>query len=406
MKKTLSRIGTLLAAAMLTLGVLAVPAFAADFDYGTDGAEATGGTVKLHKYLVVEKDTNNPAITFSYTLTPGTTVDPATTGKLPVFAGIGSPTVANVTFAAATATTPGAAGDPIEDATKWYTDQDITLDFSSVTFPKPGVYRYILTEANSNAQSIGGVLYDVDEPDGTEQTRIRTIDVYVEDPDDGTNELAITGYVSYMGTVSAAPNQAYDPAASTATDEGYVWADEGGTGISAKSDTYINQIKTNTMTAQKIIAGNQGDKESKWQIKVDFVTLPTGTNVKYAKVVDNGVPVANPTYADYTSGTAVTYGHQDKYKFIGIPEGIAYTVTETDANKEGYTTTYANPTYTFTNDGTVEDKDNATVTNTREGTVPTGLFLNYKPFWIMGALALVVAVVVLRTRANRFNDEF
>ena len=403
MKKTLSRIGALLAAAMLMLGVFAGTALAADFDYGTDGAEATGSTVKLHKYLVVDKDTNNPEITFTYTLEPGAAVDPATAGKLPVYAGVGSPTASPVTFAAASATTPGAAAAPIKDTTKWYAGTDITLDFSGVTFPKPGIYRYILTEANSNTQGIGGVLYDVAAPDGAEQTRIRTIDVYVEDPNDSSNELAVTGYVGYMGTVSAAPDQNYDPAASSVGE--YVNAANGGTGITAKSDTYINQIKTNTMTAQKIIAGNQGDKESKWQIKVDFETLPTGTNVKYAKIVDNGTEVASPTYADYVSGTALTYGHEDKYKFIGIPEGIQYTVTETDANKEGYTTAYANETYTFVNDGTIEGKDDAVVTNTRQGTVPTGIFLNYKPFWIMAALAVVLAAAVLVKRRNRFEDE-
>lgn len=396
MKKTLSRIGTLLAAAMLSLGILAAPAFATEFAY----TEIGGGTTNLHKYLVVEKDTVSPKITFSYTIAPGEAVTPATEDTLPVYAGPAGASVADVEFAAGAASTPGATGQPITDANKLYGEKDIVITFPTTGFNKPGVYRYILTEKNSNKENVGGVLYDVNAPDGTAKTRIRTIDVYVID-NNGT--LEVQGYVAYDGTVSTAPAQDYNPNGA-ATDD-YANGDTSGSGIGAKLNQYINQIKTNTMTVEKIIAGNQGDKTSTWNINVVFTGLPTGVTPKYAKIEENGTAIASPTYANYKSGTDLPYSHNDKYKFIGIPEGVSYEVVESDANTEGYTTTYANAKYAFGADGTIEDKDNAVVTNTREGTIPTGLFLNYKPFWIMGAIALMLAIAFAAKRRNRFADE-
>ncbi len=393
MKKVLSMV----LAMLLLLGMASSTVRADDFDYATDNKEATGTTTKLHKYLVVDKDTVSPAITFTYTITAGAVAD-AETGKLPVYAGIGTPTVANVSFDAGAATTAGGTGKPITDDTKIYAEADITINFSSIKFPKPGVYRYTLTEANSNTENVGGVKYDVDAPDGTEQTRIRTIDVYVQDTN-GT--LSVLGYVAYEGQVTAAPDQTYTPNGAAA--DGYANGDPEGSGIEdeTKSNKYINQILTNTMTVQKVIAGNQGDKESKWTIRVDFTGLPANVTPKYAKVVENGQDIASPTYANYTSGTALTYGHQDKYKFIGIPEGASYTVTETNANSEGYVTTYANATYTFTSDGTIEDKDDAVVTNTRTGVIPTGVAMG-----IGGAVVLLgLAAVYFFTRRKASDIE-
>ena len=254
MKKTLSRFGALLAAAMLTLGVFAGTAFAAEFDY----TDISGTTTKLHKYLVVEKDTVSPAITFTYTIAAGTAVAPgdntaATTGDtLPIYAGPtpGDVVIAAVPFAAGDAATPGAAGQPITDTTKWYGTKDITLDFTGVTFDKPGIFRYILTEANANAEGVGSVFYDVMAPDGAEKTRTRTIDVYVVD---NAGTLQIQGYVSYDGTVTGAVKQTYDPDGYTGP---YANGDPSGSGDYTKSNQYINQIKTNTMTVKKVIASN------------------------------------------------------------------------------------------------------------------------------------------------------
>ena len=391
---------------VFALSFTATKALEGDYDY-SPGNEATGTTTQLDKYLVVEKDTMNPAITFTYSLTAdGISSVSGDADKLPVYKGIGdttapttgTPTVAAVAFTAGEARTDGGSvtGDKITDTNKWYAKKTITLDFTDVTYPKPGVYRYVLEEADSNSEAVGGVKYDVDVPDGSEKTRKRTIDVYVED-NEGT--LSVTGYVAYDGVVTAAPDQEYDPAGYTGPKAN---GDENGTGVSGKKNYYINQILTNTMTAKKVVAGNQGDKESKWKIKVDFEDMPTGVKAYYALIEDNGTVVQNPTYAEYTSGTELSFDHNDKVKWIGIPEGAKYTVKETDENTLGYTTTYEKKEYTFANDGTVENKDDAVVTNTREGVIPTGVATAIKTGLVIVGLG---AAGLFLTRKKEEDEE-
>lgn len=493
MKKLLA-----LLTAMIMIVALAVPVFAdvqldpptnTDFDYGTNGTEADGTQTALKKYLVVEKDTVNPEVTFTYTMTAagnvqageilypatstpatpetwsydgvdyddeqdaidaaiadgGTAADvthnPAVAASttLPVYAGVGSPTVTPVTFGAGTVTTPGASDKPIKDTEKLWAEQDINISFSGIKFPKPGVYRYILEE--QTVASPGGILYDVEAPDSATTLGMkRTIDVYVQDTgvvvpatpgtadelytqqdfDDyvaqngsdptwavgdvktpGTpakpagSELAIMGYVSYLGEITEAPEQQYTPNGFP-QESPYANGVVGGSGIDTKSNQYINQIKTNTFTVEKVIGGNQGDKESTWTITVTFNDLPANVTPKYALIKDQGQDVASVTYSDYTPGSPLTIGHKDKFKFIGIPEGVTYTITETDANKEGYVTTYENETYKFKIDSDVEDKDDAVVNNNRIGVIPTGVAMG-----IIGGIVIIgaaIAYFVVRRR--------
>ena len=404
---------------VLMVALTVAPAFATggeSYDYGTDGEEATGLVTKLHKYLVVDKDTNSPAITFNYTIAAGTAVA-ADNGTLPVYAGLepanvkigdaAGDTDGKVAFAYGAAITAGAANDNITNsADKKYGAKDIILDFSAITFDKPGVYRYILTEAASNDQSIGGVIYDVN---GDTTNRARTIDVYVDDIGEATPgsgaRLAVVGFVSYLGSaITTAPAQSYDPA-QTAMGEyanGSIAADA--TGIGAKSNQYVNEIEANILTLEKEITGNQGDKESEWEMTVKFETLPAGYTVKYALITDKGadIPAASLVWADYTNEAGITVGHLDKYMFKGIPEGVKYTVTETLANSSGYTTTYTNSTYTFTNDGTVETKA-AKVENHREGVIPTGILMS-----VTGGIVLVVigaAALIILNRRKAEDEE-
>jgi len=394
-----------LLSAVLVAVVLVVPAFAADTDF--DYTKINGGTTKLHKYLVVEKNVNSPKITFNYSIAAGTAVAPTGTGgetgaTLPVYAGptpnlvkIGDAAGdedGKVAFAAGAATTAGTATDGITNSTeKKYGSKDIFIDFSAVEFDKPGVYRYILTEAASNDEGLGGVTYDVMEGNNLK----RTIDVYVED-NNGT--LRMMGYVSYVGdSVSTAPLQEYDP--NGASTDGYANGSKAtdATGLTAKSNQYVNEIKFNELTLEKDITGNQGDKESKWEMKVKFETLPDGYKVKYAQVKDKGtdIPEAQITWADYTNEAAITLGYKDQYKFKGIPEGVKYTVTETKANQDGYKTTYTNQTYTYPSDTNVETKD-AKVENNRTGVIPTGVAVGI----ISGIalLGLVAAYFIVRRK--------
>lgn len=385
--KKFSRILALVLSVML---VFANTAKINAFDY----AKVNGGTTKLYKYLVVDKDVTSPKVTFNFSIAAGSSATASGEGgtdaaTLPVYAGLTPNLVkigdaandadGKVAFAMGDAATAGATNDGITGtADKKYGTKDIFVDFSGVEFDKPGVYRYILTEATSNDENLGGVDYDVN----GDNDKNRTIDVYVED-NNGT--LRVTGYVSYLGTVTDAPKQQYNSNGYTGP---YANGDPAGTGIDVKSNKYINEVKMNQLTLEKEITGNQGDRESIWAIKVKFETLPTDYKVQYAKISAEGADVDNPAYQDYTNEAEITFNHKDKYQFKGIPEGVKYTVTEVRENQDGYKTTYTEKEYTYPSDTEVETKV-AKVENNRQGVVPTGVITAVIPGAILvGAAAL------------------
>ncbi|MBP3890971.1 MAG: hypothetical protein J6D29_02240 [Solobacterium sp.] len=380
MKRITKLFGVLLAFALM---FTATAVKADPFDYDTINGEST----KLKKYLVVDKNTNIPGVTFSFTVAAGAAVDPGE-GTLPVYAGTGSPTIADVTFNAGESADAATALDADEGYTeKIGAKKDITINFSSAVYDKPGVYRYVVTETASTEP---GVVND-------SQPK-RTIDVYVED---NNGELVIAGYVSYEGEFTAAPKQSYTP--NGAATDGYANGVPEGSGDMTKSNKYVNEYITNELELSKQVTGNQGDKESQWEMKVNFETLATGYNVKYAKVKENGTPISEPTYTDYTNNSAITLGHDDTYDFIGIPEGVKYTVTETKENQDGYTTTYTNEkTHTYADDDEPEDVL-LTVENNRQGVLPTGVMAATSTGLIIAGVGLA-GLLIMRRKKDEDED--
>lgn len=354
MKKTLSRIGTLLVAAMLSLGVLAVPAFAQDTYTAINGDNTS---VTLNKTLDKGDSVYGPthSVTFTTTysdnLLPGASAQDAT----------GAPPVVTMNF-----DITGAA-------------QTANLDFTGVSFPAPGIYRFQVAETSISDPAVTA-------KPNTETSYI--IDVYV------TNVTTATG-------------------ASALQIDKYVIMPGSNPAETAKVETanFQNEYTSFKLDVDKKVTGNQGDKTREFTITVAFtdgkandkyaVRWAAGTPKVGGTALVSGTPVDVVLDAQGTATVTLQLKDTDKVEFYGIPRNVKYTVTEVDYSGEGYTTTGQVTTATaLTADAAV------TITNDKQGTIPTGIFLNYKPFWIMGAMALVVAVVVLRKRSNRFNDEF
>lgn len=381
MKKLTNRPGRLLAA-LLTL-VLALSMFATT----ALAAETVAGPsdVKFDKYLVMDENANVPNATFTFTVTAGEALDANVTNKTPkVLAGIGTPTVGTAVFAPVDTTFDTAqTGDTVTlGANQKYAVKEVTVDFSSVTYNEPGIYRYVVTEV---ATTIDGVTND------TADTRI--LDVYV-DSNAATADLTIAGTVLH-------------PDASII---------DGGTGTPAaaypnKNAGFTNTYATKDLTISNTVTGNQGYRQKYFEFTVAITGAAEGTKYTVdladatSTAIDNHTNSAELTVAAGGTVTA-TYmlKHDQSIVIKGVTADTKYTVTEVIAATEGYTTTYAINGATAvealaTGEQTMgEAASTVAFTNHRAGTVPTGILLEVAPYVLIVALATCALVIFLVSR--------
>lgn len=406
-KKFLAVFSTMaIAASMLA----AMPASAASYDATK---QATGGTTSIQKYLVLDKDAEVPTATFNYTITAGAEKKYEGKNSIAAYAGIMPSGTTGITgtvsFAAGDTTVNGATDDGITNSTdKKYVKKGFDLNFSGVSFPEPGVYRYVLTENNAgDTDNLGAGIKHV----GNYR---KTLDVYVTD-DDGT--LGVERYILYNSIIESAPAISND-AANT-----------------EKTDGFVNEYESKSLSFAKKVEGNQGSKDKyfKFTVKIENAsganlkvvmdnaeTAPTVNNatVYTAEVMEtaNGID-ENTTVA----GQQLVINDDEKtYDFYlqngqyitleGLPKGATYTVSE-DAEEytaaDGATLGTAPDTNAFTDNktGKIEDKDVKTgFTNTKDGTIPTGVILSIAGPAVLG-IAVVGGIVYMTLKRKKEEEQ-
>ena len=421
-----------------------------------------GTTTTLDKYLVMKNEAEVPNATFTFTIAPGTAI-PAGTGTMEVIPGPSGATItSSVTFAPGDATTAEASkGDKTVSFKTAATGDEkfatkvLTADFSAVSFPEPGVYRYIVTE-NSSAQQ--GISNDTQ--------RTRTLDVYVTD---NNGSLVVSSYALHTGTAAPATNSTNgtnDVAATNAK-------------LADKSTGFTNKYATQDLHINKEVTGNQGSKDKFFKFHV------VATHVAAADkfTVDMTGATAAPTQTAATTYSAATMlaanttqivngqitGQQllDGVDFYlsdgeiiviqGLPADATYTVTETPEDYKSTPTTdtvgragsaavpatewyYGGTTYTtqadaqaayeansgasgaITDNGVAaganklyNDATSGTIvaddiftgyTNTRDGIIPTGVLMSVAPFaGIIGVGGVGAAAVLLGKKKSEDNED-
>lgn len=344
----------------LVAGMTAMPAMA---------TEAAGG-VKFTKAInmAAAADGTVPSATYSYTVRAGE-AKAATATSPAIKAGLGTPTIANVVF------TPK---DAVSDSK---VSKDVTVNFSGITFPTAGIYRYVITETNPTVAGLE-----------TGDANTIYLDVYVTNV---AGACAITYY--QMSTSDAAPTYAQDNN-KTPTYTAKFTED---------TDTYT----TYTLTVTKNVEGAMADMTQKFSIDVDFTGLSEGTKVKV-----DGVQTADGASADGALSVNKSLGDDESITITGVPADAVYTVVENIAKTEGYTTTatvqrgagtattanvtVADTTQTVAQQTMGENDNTVVVTNTKNAVNPTGIILNVAPYALMVVIALAGVVVFLRKRVE------
>ena len=377
MKKHARFLATLLAAALLVAAALP-SAFA--FKYRA----VAGTSTTFYKYLVMDVDANVPNATFKFTVAPGTAIA-ATENSVAVLAGIGTPTIANVTFAPGntTYTTKQGTDEVTLVSGQKYAKQTVTVSFSGILFPEPGIYRYIVTETATTNQ---GVTND--------ESATRTLDVYVTDND---GALEVSSYVLHTGT-----------------DKGSGDVTTPNAELGDKSSGFTNEYDTSNLTFSKTVSGNQASRDKYFAFTVTISDAVAGTvytvdlsnadksigaNPNAATtVITNDVTQPASLTADNNGTVTKTFylQHDQEITIQGLAQGTKYEVKE---NAEDYKSSNPNGIT-----GTIASDDvTAAFTNTRSGVIPTGVLLTVAPFaaiMAVGAVGIIVMVGKKRKRAE------
>ena len=344
-------------------------------------ANATQEKFSFDQYLVFDTSLGNTptaSINYDVTLSSGGAV----TGK---------PVVSSAEFNSATTSyTERQEGDTVVfEAEQSYAKTKVTVDLSTVTFNETGEYVYNIC-ARTETEGVSII-------DGIRQLKITTgFEVQDGTP---TNNLMI------LSVVLEGPLEAK------------------GRAMTAKKTNQYN------LDLSKVVAGNQGSTDRYFQFEIEFrnvkkdkeytVDLSQATaELHDGKVVDwaegdkpNGI-YTQPSTIQLSSANGATnkfryyLKHGETISFKDLPSDIMYKIIEVGA--EDYTTTWTSTgrTSLLTGDTKVVDveelgrsTDVVSVTNRKDGTIPTGVTTRIIPSTIVTALAVALGVVF--TKKNK-----
>lgn len=370
----MKRFKKIMAIIMITALIMSIAAISGSAYTAVNG----DATLSFNKFLIVDEDARIPAITFDYSIAPGSAIA-ATASSPAIIAGVGTPTIGSATFATGESTFNTAqTGDAVTLTNgQKYAKKTVTVDFTNVAFNQPGIYRYVITEDTTNTSN-KAVSYDT-QTTGTSGTRY--LDVYVVD-NNGT--LSVSEYV--MHDTAAIPNVAND--ADPASD---------------KSSGFVNEITSHELSFGKEVTGNQGSKDKYFKYTLTISNAQASTTYQVDLTNAEGTPVKTDAtkYATMSNPSSVTTGSHGvvtEYFYLkdgqyitikGLPEGYLYELSE---DSEDYTssngiaaannasnTAYSDPVANTTG---VNSDVKTGFTNDRSGVIPTGVLLTIAPFAI------------------------
>ena len=380
LSKNLGRIATTFLATAMLASVSAVPAFAADY------SPVNGGTTTFDKYLVMDNDANVPTANFTFDI--GASEGVLATASTPEVKGTTDAmadlvTVENASFVPGQTTYDVAqTNDTLTlGENEKYAFDEVTVDFSAVSFSTPGIYRFTVTESGN----VNGVTNDT--------TRTRYIDVYVVDTD-GT--LRVTNYILHNGT--GVPDNSDD----NGTDDNGVYDD--------KATGFTNTYATQNVTLTKQVEGNMGDKSKPFAFTIEITsaggaksyTIEASDSTSYDPITTT----LNEDETAYVGSATVNLSDGESVTIKGLSTGDTYTITETAV--AGYNTKIATGTTTSSEDATitgteyadktVNDATAVTFYNISDASTPTGIVMNVAPYVLLVVVAAAGCFVFLRKR--------
>lgn len=281
----------------------------------------------------------------AYTVTGSDTLFPAETLKFTSVADEANPTTTNIVI------------DDVEVDAK---AKEITVTIPSLS--ELGQYTFTITENEGTTQ---GVTYSDDEADAGKVL----VKVLVAREMDNNGVYCDANGDGYLYTATVAP------------------VGEGTT----KNDTFTNEYKLGDLSVTKKVTGNAGDTAMEFPVKVTFTTEEGKTVESKVSYIEDGTKKEVTFNNKNNAEVIINLKHGETITFEDIPVGVNYVVEETDAKE--HAATYENQNGTITVETTT-----ATITNTKNAQVDTGIIVNNLPYILVLAGVAVAAVVLFRRK--------
>lgn len=384
MKTTKKLIGLLLVALLLAVSV--VPAFAASVYAPVTLDDTTGKFTFTEKLYISDVNGVVPTVTYSFDIDGG--IQAYKDGTVPygdttsVDVASGKPTI--------TPTVSFDNTDTVEtESSKKVVNKTVEVDLSGITFTEPGVFFWAVNKTK-----------DVDDAQLTNNREKFFIVVRVND-DNGELKVVSKG----IAHVNADGDQ---PVTTEKADH--------------IQDEYAGT--THDLSFEKVVAGNQGSHSRYFEFKltIENASIIKGTDVAVNTTNGAGTP-ADVLYgedASYVNPTKITINnegkgeatfwlkHGENISIADLPDGVTYKLTETAA--EGYKSavdvtgdTFDNKTDDSVTDTSLKSDANVKFTNTKEGTIPTGILTVVAPaagIILLAALGLAVVIISKRRKSK------
>lgn len=367
------------AIAMMTLLSSAAPAFAVNNgEPATTTSVAANKTFTFDKFLKLKNDAKVPPTKFDFTVAPNDTEKGTEVNGYTVFEGVGTPTIGEATFTSDQATFDSRQNNDDINLTGGYVyaKSPVTVNFDDITFERPGIYRYKITEnAGSNYF--------------TSDTTPKYLDVYVYN----------NGDINY---IMHKENNLF-----TTNDEA---------NKNTKITSITNTYNTQNLSVKKEVNGNQAVNDDFFKFTVDITNLAPGAVIEATGLNETQNKAKSKTWTASNEGTVTAdiylSANSDAATFTGLTSGAKYTVKEekgtyTPAATVDGTQAPLNGESSLGDTRTISgDADNVVFTNTKNGTIPTGIYLNHKlPFNIAGIAILGGAISLVAKKRHDALEE-
>lgn len=356
-KRRLAAFAVVAATMVLALVGVAAPAWA-EGGSTTPHLPITDNKVTIASKLTMDENAMVPNVTFNYSIAPANKNELTSTGGMPVTAGVNgavSLSPASVNYS------DQKLNHEKADGTTTITAQ-LSAVLNASQFTAPGIYRYKITQTPPELDGLDVAYEEL------------FLDVYVEN---GNPDLVVNGC-----TLSTAA------------------------GSGDKTSGFENKYVTHKLTIQKVVDGNQGDKNKDFDFTVT-IKGADGEAYKYA-TVKGGTTTPNEIKAASGTAISVRLKNGESVIFYGLSSEDKFTVTEADYRSDGYKTSYkiGGDTSSIEGSSIAEESIGASdttviFTNTKHATVPTDVIRTVAPYVAIVAFAAVMGVVFFCPRRNR-----